>query len=192
MKENFFQKYYPDSEYLHCSTRADKFVSLISNQKILLELGVGWGANIRNFQHAGWQGKIIGCDLWKRFDQPTDLTTATLVPGDVRDTLSNVLKNIDHIDLLSIDLDGNIDATIFSLDQCKPLLNNSYVYIDELFGFEDFHHGLIKELSTWLAVNVESYDVVFYTDNSVAFKIGGSRSPDHLMMCLLEYASEVM
>lgn len=192
MPENFFKKYYPDVEYLDCTTRAQKFVELIDQQNLFLELGVAWGGNIKNFQQAGWSGRIIGLDLWKRFDKPTDLGDVLLVEGDVRDTLPAVLESVDTISLLSIDLDGDVDASIASLDMCRDKLNGSYIYLDEFYGFDNWQNGLANSVATWLALNLESYDVAFYTNNGLAIKVGGAYTADNLMLNLLEYTTEQM
>jgi hypothetical protein len=190
MSKNFFQQYFPSVEFVTCPSRAKKFIEIINDQKLFLELGVGWGANIQNFQEAGWGGEIIGCDLWKRFEQPTHLKDVELVKGDVRDTLPQVLTTIADIKLLSIDLDGDIDATMSSLDQCKPFFKDSFLYIDEFYGFQNWETGLANSVATWLAINVESFDIPFYTENGIALKIDGKYPGDQLMLSLLEYTTE--
>jgi hypothetical protein len=192
MQPNFFEKYYPDSEYINCSTRAKKFSSIIPNQETFLELGVSSGENILNFKHAGWKGNIIGCDLeiHSKLNSLAEFDSVDLRQGDVRDVLPDVLKSISSISLLSIDLDGDIAATLHSLDLCKDHILDSYLYIDEFYNFDKWQDNLAKDFSIWLALNVESYDILFYTDNGVAIKLGGKHSADHLMLSLLEYTTE--
>jgi hypothetical protein len=190
MQLNFFEKYYPDSEYIDCSTRAKKLSSIIPNQEVFLELGVGSGENILNFKHAGWKGSIVGCDLQNSLSSSLQFDNIDLRQGSIQDILPDVLKSISSISLLSIDLDGDIAATLHSLDLCKDHILDSYLYIDEFYNFDKWQDNLAKDFSTWLALNVESYDILFYTDNGVAIKLGGKHSADHLMLSLLEYTTE--
>jgi hypothetical protein len=191
MAEHFFKKYYSDVEYLNCVTRAEKFVNLINDQSLFLAVGVGWGANVRLFQKAGWAGRIVGFDEWKRVARPTDLDPAHLIEGDVRDTLETSLTELGAISLLSIDLDGDVDASILTLDLCRSrLTDQSYIYIDEFYGFENWQNGIANHVATWLALNLDSYDIAFYTDNRLALKVGGPHTADKLMLNLLEFTTE--
>jgi hypothetical protein len=171
MSENFFKTYYPLAEFLSCSDRSQQFVKLIQDQGLFLDLGVACGTNIKNFQQAGWDGKIVG-----------------LADNEVMATLPNVLESIDTISLLSINLDK--DLSIASLDMCCDKLKNSYIYLDEFHGFDNWQSGLANSAAIWFALNIESFDIAFYTDNGLAIKVGGPYTADNLMLNLLEYTTE--
>jgi hypothetical protein len=183
---DYYRKHFPKSYFVSWYEMPKEFNKLISDKNLFIELGVATGENINNFIKAGWKGKIIGFDLWKRYKKPKNIKGVTFIKGDVRNTFLHYIKNINKIDLLSIDLDSDIEASIYCLTCCKNLIKNSYIYIDEFYGFDNWSKKEAFAFSKWLANTQYSFDLLFYTKSGAAFKLNGSKKPEYLFYTLID------
>ena len=182
---DYYKKNFSESYFVPTSQMPNEFNKLINEKNLFIELGVGTGKNINNFIKAGWKGNIVGFDLWKRYKKPENIKGVTFVEGDVRNTFSYYIKNFNKIDLLYIDLDSDIESSIYCLNCCKNLIKNSYVYIDEFYGFDNWYKSEAFYFSKWLANTQYSFDLVFYTKFGAAFKLNGSKNSSYLFYTLL-------
>lgn len=183
MNLEFFKEFYPKIPFVVHHEYEQVMINLINDQSLLVELGVGEGDSIRRFKRDGWKGTIVGFDLWKRYSKPTDLDIK-LIEGDVRDTLG-CIKDFGKINLLAIDLDGDVEATIHSLNESKGLFD--YLYIDDLHGFDYWSTGIILDVFKWFQINNISYDILFYTQTGIAFKIDGALDSNYMLATLMQY-----
>lgn len=182
---DYYKKNFPESYFVSAHEMPKEFNKLINEKNLFIELGVGTGENINNFIKAGWKENIVGFDLWKRYKKPENIKGVTFVEGDVQDTFLYYIKNVNKIDLLYIDLDSDVKSSIYCLNCCKNLIKNSYVYIDEFYGFHNWYKSEAFYFSKWLANTQYSFDLVFYTKSGAAFKLNGSKNSSYLFYTLL-------
>jgi len=195
MKKNsynfdYYKKNFPEAYFVSKNQMPNEFNKLINEKNLFIELGVGTGKNINNFIKAGWKRNIVGFDLWKRYKKPENIKGVTFIEGDVRNTFSYYIKNINKIDLLYIDLDSDVESSIYCLNCCKNLIKNSYVYIDEFYGFHNWSKNEAFYFSKWLANTQYSFDLVFYTEFGAAFKLNGLKKPEYLFYTLIDKLTE--
>ena len=188
-----FEKYFPRSKFVQKFLIPEIVASKSKNKNLCLEVATSRGRNIRHLLSVGWPGRVIGYDLWddpdnhreNRCPKP-DIPGAELVQGNVFDTLIPSY-NGDHIDVLFLDLDGDPDATMFSLNVLSQGLTDSFIFVDEFYGFDQWESKDIRILAEWLINYNINFDIPFYTQSGALIKTGDGYSPAYLLQSLNNY-----
>jgi len=189
----FFEKYFPQTQLTHKFLIPEIVMELSLSKNLCLEVATSRGRNIKHLLSIGWPGKVIGYDLW---DGPNnhrenccpkpDIPGAELIQGDIFDTLIPSY-NGDHIDILFLDLDGDPDPTMFSLNVLSQGLTNSFIFVDEFYGFDRWESKDIDVVANWLVNYGLNFDIPFRTQTGALIKTGAGHSPGYLLQSLNNY-----
>ena len=189
----FFEKYFPKTQLTHKFLVPEIVMELSASKNLCLEVATSRGRNIRHLLSVGWPGKVVGFDIWDAPDNhrenrcpKPDIARAELIQGNIFDTLIPFYSG-DHIDVLFLDLDGDHDATIFALNVLAQGLKNSFIFIDEFYGFDQWVDKDCAVLADWLITHKIKFDIPFCTSAGALIKTGSGYSPDYLQQSLNNY-----